>query len=139
MTVNGMPVDAVSWQDQDEVRADLFDPVADVYKALADKTRLRILALLAHGELCVCELVPILSMSQPSVSQHLRKLRQAGLVKERKTAQWVYYSIDGARFPLLPAIVNSLPDVRRELDELTDKGLRVSCNDTSSGLSPGGI
>ncbi|MCY0900921.1 MAG: metalloregulator ArsR/SmtB family transcription factor [Firmicutes bacterium] len=126
-------------KEQEEVRADLFDPVADVYKALADKTRLRILALLAHGELCVCELVPILSMSQPSVSQHLRKLRQAGLVKERKTAQWVYYSIDGARFPLLRAIVDSLPDVRRELDELTDKRLRVPCNDTSSGLSPGGI
>ncbi|MCF8567075.1 metalloregulator ArsR/SmtB family transcription factor [Alicyclobacillus tolerans] len=66
---------------------DSFSDMAEIYKARADRTRLRMLALLAKDELCVCELVSVLHMSQPSVSQHLRKLKQVGLVKERKTAQ----------------------------------------------------
>ncbi|OFW82080.1 MAG: hypothetical protein A2201_08990 [Alicyclobacillus sp. RIFOXYA1_FULL_53_8] len=107
---------------------DTFEDVAEVYKALADKTRLHMLALLAIDELCVCELVAILDMSQPSISQHLRKLRQAGLVKERKTAQWVFYSLDGAKFALLTQIVDSLPDVSTEIERLKSQGLRVQCS-----------
>lgn len=107
---------------------DTFESLADVYKALADKTRLHILAMLVHDELCVCELVPVLGMSQPSVSQHLRKLKQAGLVKERKTAQWVFYSLDGSSFPLTAQIVKSLPDVSAEMEQLKSQGLRVQCS-----------
>jgi len=108
--------------------ADSFEDVAEIYKALADKTRLHMLALLAKGELCVCELVAILGMSQPSVSQHLRKLKQAGLVKERKTAQWVFYSLNESKFPLLQDIVDGLPDVSDEIELLKSQGLRVQCN-----------
>jgi len=108
--------------------ADSFEDLAEVYKALADKTRLHMLALLAIDELCVCELVAILDMSQPSISQHLRKLRQAGLVKERKTAQWVFYSLNGAKFSLLMDIVHSLPEVSAEIERLKSQGLRVLCN-----------
>ncbi len=108
--------------------ADSFSEMADVYKALADKTRLHILALLAQDEFCVCELVSIFCMSQPSVSQHLRKLRQAGLIKERKTAQWVYYALDGNAFPLIHSIVHSLPDVSHEVEQLKTKGLRIQCD-----------
>ena len=104
-----------------------FEDLAEVYKALADKTRLHMLALLACEELCVCEFVPILDMSQPSVSQHLRKLKQAGLVKERKTAQWVFYSLDGSRFPLLKDIVDSFPNVAAEIEHLKSLELRVTC------------
>ena len=107
---------------------DSFEDLAEVYKSLADKTRLHMLALLAIDELCVCELVAILDMSQPSISQHLRKLRQAGLVKERKTAQWVFYSLDGAKFSLLQDIVDSLPNVGDEIELLKSQGLRVQCN-----------
>ncbi len=105
-----------------------FESIADVYKALGDKTRLRIMALLSHGELCVCELVGALSMSQPSISQHLRKLKQAGLLKERKTAQWVYYSLDVVKFPLLEDIVRALPDVAQEYQALLSQGLGTRCN-----------
>lgn len=108
--------------------SDSFENLAEIYKALADKTRLHMLALLAHDELCVCEFVPLLDMSQPSVSQHLRKLKQAGLVKERKTAQWVFYSLNGSHFPMLKDIVSSLPDVTAEIEQLKSKGLRVQCN-----------
>ncbi|WP_274436407.1 ArsR/SmtB family transcription factor [Alicyclobacillus sp. ALC3] len=104
-----------------------FEELAEVYKALADKTRLHMLALLELEELCVCELVAIFDMSQPAVSQHLRKLKQAGLVKERKTAQWVYYSVDHTKFSLLQNIVDSLPHVENEIELLKSKGLRVQC------------
>ena len=102
--------------------------MAEIYKAMGDKTRLHMLALLAKDELCVCELVAILDMSQPGVSQHLRKLKQAGLVKERKTAQWVFYSLHEVAFPLLKDLVKLLPDVSAELEELKSQGLRVQCN-----------
>lgn len=108
--------------------ADTFEDGAEVYKALADKTRLHMLALLHREELCVCELVAILDMSQPGISQHLRKLKQAGLVKERKTAQWVYYSLNHTKFPLLAAIVDTLPDVEQEIVLLKSQGLRAQCS-----------
>ena len=105
-----------------------FEQIAEVYKALGDKTRLHMLALLSHGELCVCELVGTLKMSQPSVSQHLRKLKQAGLLKERKTAQWVYYALDLEKFTLLTDLVSALPDVTTEWEALQVDGRNARCN-----------
>jgi ArsR family transcriptional regulator len=64
------------------------------FKALGEPTRLKILRLLAAQELCVCELEEILDMSQPRVSQHLKVLKQAGLVKERREAQRKICSFD---------------------------------------------
>lgn len=63
-------------------------------KMLSDPTRLKILRLLLERELCVCHLVEVLGLPQPTVSQHLAKLRMMGLVAERKAAQWVYYRAD---------------------------------------------
>lgn len=58
-----------------------------VFKALGEPTRLKIMRLLAEKELCVCDLEEILKISQPRVSQHLKVLKQAGLVKERREGQ----------------------------------------------------
>ncbi|WP_029419918.1 ArsR/SmtB family transcription factor [Alicyclobacillus macrosporangiidus] len=104
-----------------------FEQWAEIYKALADKTRLHILALLRHDEMCVCELVEVLKMSQPAVSQHLRRLKQAGLVRERKTAQWVYYGLDGSVVPFFDRCLAQLPDVSEEIARLEAQGLRVCC------------
>lgn len=60
--------------------------MAEAYKLLADKTRLTIVALLKEKELCVCDITDIIGMSQPNASQHLRKLKSAGLLNERKRA-----------------------------------------------------
>ena len=61
------------------------------FKALSDRTRLRILMLLsAEGELCVCELTHALAIPQPKASKHLAILRAAGLVRMRRDAQWSY-------------------------------------------------
>lgn len=67
---------------------------ADFFSALSDSLRLRSLALLAkQGELCVCELRHALQASQPQVSKHMATLRASGLVKDRRDAQWVLYSL----------------------------------------------
>lgn len=64
-----------------------------LFKALSDKQRLRILALLSHGPLVVNELKSVLHLSMSTVSQHLTILRYAGLVRDDKQGRWVYYSI----------------------------------------------
>ncbi|KKM09517.1 hypothetical protein SY88_18060 [Clostridiales bacterium PH28_bin88] len=72
--------------------------VAQFFKALSDETRLRILQLLSVREMCVCELIDILQMSQPAVSHHLKILRQAGLVNDTREGKWIFYSLDQDNF-----------------------------------------
>ena len=103
-----------------------LDLLVDCYKAMADKTRLKILALLREKELCVCELVELIHMTQPAVSQHLRKMKQAKLLKERKQGQWIYYSLDGSLFPFFDANVEALPDMKAEIEKLESSG-NVCC------------
>lgn len=67
--------------------------LSEIFKALGDETRTRILYLLAHQELCVCDLAAILDMSLPAVSHHLRLLRTMRLVKNRRDGKMVYYSL----------------------------------------------
>lgn len=70
-----------------------FRPEVRLFKALADGTRLAIVALLAHGELCVCHLQAALGLSQPNVSRHLAILRSAGIVADRREGTWVHYRL----------------------------------------------
>lgn len=64
-----------------------------VFKALADSIRLRMLGLLSSREMCVCEVMVALDLTQPTASHHLRILENVGLVKDRKEGKWVFYSI----------------------------------------------
>ena len=66
---------------------------AALFQALSDEKRLRILALLASGEHCVCELTEALELSQSLLSFHLKTLKEAGLVADRREGRWVYYSL----------------------------------------------
>ncbi len=68
--------------------------LTNIFKALSDETRLRILKLLENGELCVCDVVAALDMIQPQVSFHLGVLRKANLLKGRKQGKWMHYKID---------------------------------------------
>ncbi len=72
-----------------------------LFKGLADLTRLRILNLLLHGELCVCDIHYVLASSQPNVSRHLMYLKNSGLVQDRREGQRIYYRLvhptEGAR------------------------------------------
>lgn len=67
-----------------------------VMKAVADPTRVRILKLLEGGEMCACQIVSIIELSQATISKHFFLLRNAGLVKERQEKRWVHYSLGGA-------------------------------------------
>ena len=66
----------------------------NIFKALSEETRLRILKLLERGELCVCDIVAALDMSQPKVSFHLNVLKEAGFVKDRKQGKWTHYRVE---------------------------------------------
>jgi len=84
-------------------------PLVDTYKALAHPARLRILAMLRGGDLCVCQVTAALGLAASTVSAHLAELRRAGLVEEQKEGRWVRYRLRegasdlGALWPKLDA------------------------------------
>jgi len=72
------------------------DELAPLFKALADPVRLRLLSLIAchpDGESCVCDLTPAFDMTAPSISYHLKILREAGLISSERRGTWVYYRV----------------------------------------------
>ena len=69
------------------------DALAQLFTALADPTRLRLLNLMGDGEVCVCHFVEVLGQSQPKISRHLAYLRRAGLVSARREGRWMHYRI----------------------------------------------
>ena len=81
---------------------------AQIFKALSDETRLRILSLLMESELCVCDLMAVLQLPQSTVSRHLAYLKNVGWVDDRREGVWVYYSIntkvDEMRNDLIPLL-----------------------------------
>ena len=79
-----------------------------LFKALADATRLRILALLLTGEVCVCDIHESLKIPQPKASRHLAYLRQAGLVDTRRDGLWIHYRLAKLADPVLTAIVDAI-------------------------------
>ncbi|GAB1798378.1 ArsR/SmtB family transcription factor [Priestia megaterium] len=106
-----------------------IEKAAQILKLLGDKTRLSMMKLLQTNECCVCELVEIYDASQPSISQHLRKLKDIGLVKEQRKGQWIFYSINQTHehYDFLVRILDSLPNQDERLIELEKQGLRISC------------
>lgn len=68
--------------------------MVDIFKALSEQNRLRILSLLLENELCVCEIIECLKMTQTNVSRHLTALRKCGILENYKQAQWTYYKIN---------------------------------------------
>ena len=100
-------------------------PIDRMFRALSDRTRLRLMSLLLGGERCVCELVDVLGDSQPKVSRHLGYLRRAGLVTARKEGPWAYYTLAEPRGAMHVKILEclaqcsvELPDLMRDRDRL---------------------
>jgi ArsR family transcriptional regulator len=87
---------------------------AQLFRALGDPARVRIVNLLAasDGPVCVCEFVPALELSQPTVSHHLRKLADAGLLEREQRGKWAYYSLSGEALERLAALVEFKEVVR---------------------------
>ena len=68
--------------------------MVEIFKALSEENRLRILSLLLEGEMCVCEIEAVLNLSQSNTSRHLTALKQCGILDSFKKAQWTYYRIN---------------------------------------------
>ena len=84
-----------------------IDELENVFKALADKTRLHILALLGNNEVCVCHIHDSLGIPQPMASRHLAYLRRAGLVASRKDGLWVHYRLADLPDPVLESVISA--------------------------------
>lgn len=118
-----------------------MDDMVRTFKALSDATRVRIIKLLEHGELCVCDIGAALGMIQPKVSFHLGVLKNAGLLKGRKQGKWVHYSLDESemfkRFLLL-SVAERVSEKNVEEDKARlETFLTLKGNQTSIGSTTG--
>jgi ArsR family transcriptional regulator, arsenate/arsenite/antimonite-responsive transcriptional repressor len=102
---------------------------ANILKLLGDKTRLTMMKILDNHDCCVCEFVAMFNTSQPAISQHLRKLKDAGLVGETRRGQGIIYSLNknSEYYILLQSLLQHLPNQEFRLKELEEQGLRISC------------
>jgi ArsR family transcriptional regulator len=82
--------------------------MAQLCHALSDETRLQLLDLLAEGEQCVCDLTDALKSSQSRLSFHLKTLKEAGLLQDRREGRWVYYSLEPAALDELKECLQSI-------------------------------
>ena len=107
------------------------DTTAAVFKALADPARVRLINLLATADapVCVCQLTPSLGLAQPTVSHHLKKLVQAGLLQREQRGIWAYYSLDREGL----ARAASVLDLKGVLDR---KSTRLNSSHSSPSRMP---
>ena len=93
-----------------------IDQLEEAFKALADRTRLRILALLGNNEVCVCHIQDSLGLPQPTVSRHLAYLRRTGIVTARRDGVWMHYRVS----------TSLVPEIRQVLDASVDALTRLT-------------
>ena len=89
--------------------------ILQALKILSDEVRLKIISLLAENELCVCELMEALRMSQSRISNHLRILRNTGIIEAKREGKWIFYSLargtmDKVLWEIVQAIVNKIDE-----------------------------
>lgn len=118
-----------------------MEEFVNILKGLSDKSRLRTIWLLnkADHELCVCEIMDVLNINQYNVSRHLKILKNAGLVQEKKDGRWVFYSLiePGNRFQeFILQAVEALP---KELFSLDEKRLKKRLSLRENGKCVVGI
>ena len=107
-----------------------------MFRAFSDPIRLRILSLIQPGELCVCDLVEILRLPQPTISRHLSYLRRAGLVKVRQERSWNYYEISPARSAFQTKLLECLGSCFRDVPEMTSDAKRAQAVRKRGGCCP---
>jgi ArsR family transcriptional regulator, arsenate/arsenite/antimonite-responsive transcriptional repressor len=115
--------------------------LTDLFKALSDETRLRILKLLEGGELCVCDIMAALDKIQPKISFHLGVLKKANLLKGTKQGKWMHYKIDDSdlfRRMVLISALERIPDGKldgdkKRLEEFLKNKTNGQPSDSSQG------
>ena len=111
----------------------------DLFKALGDATRLRILGLLLAGEVCVCDIHETLKIPQPKASRHLAYLRRAGLVETRREGLWIHYRMGSISDPVLSAISDAVRHALTHVDGVQRDGERLKKRTGCCVPSPGGV
>ncbi len=114
--------------------------MVDIFKALSEESRLRILSLLMDNEMCVCEIESSLKMTQSNVSRHLTALKQSGILENYKKAQWTYYKVN-PRFIMdnkelweyLKRNIKELPSYSKDIESYLECQKQDLC---SCGLKP---
>lgn len=103
--------------------------LAGLYAALSERTRLRLLNLMAGGEVCVCFFIEVLDQPQPTISRHLAYLRNAGIVADRRDGKWIHYRINMPKDPVVrQALESALAAIRSEGSMQRDlKKLQAAC------------
>ncbi len=106
-----------------------------LFRALADRTRLRIVNLLARGTLCVCDLQRILRLPQSSISRHLALLRSAGLIRDRRDGMRTFYALTAWDTPLARGVLAAIrrhlageDDCRRDVEIVAEMRRRNECH-----------
>lgn len=99
-----------------------------MFRAFSDRTRLRILHLLLRGEMCVCDIVAITRVPQPTASRHLAYLRRAGLVRARKDGLWMHYKLEPAKTSFHRSLLKCLRECFRNDSDLSADAKRAKAN-----------
>lgn len=93
-------------------------PLAQLFRALADPTRLRLINLMSEQEICVCYFTEVIAAPQPKISRHLAYLRRAGLVAARRQGKWMHYRLTMPHDPHAATIVKSTIEALRQSKEM---------------------
>lgn len=118
-----------------------MERLSQIYEMLSDKNRLRILKLLEYKPMCVCELTHVLGIRQPSVSRHLKKLKEMSLIDSRQDGLWSEYFINrkGDEYSrvlvsLLSGWINDDPVIAKDFKKATQACREVLCNHQKTNL-----
>jgi ArsR family transcriptional regulator len=116
-----------------------MDILAQIYKALSEEIRLRIVMLLMQGELCVCDLMAIFGEPQSKISRHLAYLKHSGLIKSRRVGVWMHYDLKESLGDLWMSQINymkeklsDLPEFKEDRDTLIELQKQKNCNDAET-------
>ena len=108
--------------------------IAKIFKALGDETRLEIVRMLASKERCVCAFLNAFNMTQPAISNHLRVLREAGVVLDARDGRWIFYRLNPEAFKAIESFCGiTLPDAEPvRIDPLSEPCARPKPQDYSA-------
>ena len=122
-----------------------MEDIAQIYKALSEQMRLRMLMLLTQGELCVCDLMAVLEEPQSKVSRHLAYLKHSGLIQGKRVGTWMHYflrdpleELAGAHLEFLKKELSRLDWAKADAEKMLEVQAQKLCDDSAgrrAGLS----
>lgn len=103
-----------------------MDKMVEIFKALSDKNRLLILDMLSCGELCACDIIEGLNLTQPTISHHMKILQKANLINVRKEGKWMRYSLN---LEVIKGSIDYINILASSKEDCICKGIKTDCNE----------